>query len=373
MTDMILDPAAEAAALVTGAYASAAAAGALPGGVSIPPRVEVPRDAAHGDWASAFALAAAGAMGMRPREIAGILLEHLDLSGSVFASAGIAGGGFLNFRLGDGWYAAVLARMEDGDPLRDRRSALAGRRVLIATAAGGASPPADLRARLTGGVLADLMEAQGAAVCRSGGDGESFYRAVLILAPGSRPPQAPPPDTEVLAVGPVRLSGGAPDPERPEALEAAVSMDALRWVLTAGPNRPAELDTDLMIREDWANPLYRTKYARARCRTLAEIMAAEGTPVPPAKDVDMALLGDTERALLRRLSQLPAQLDLAVRDLDPGRISRWLTALGEDFYRFYAACPLRCGDAAVTAARLKLLDAVGTGLETGLTLLGIGA
>lgn len=365
MTDRISDPAAQAAALVAGAYASAAAQGALPGGISLSPRAEAARDASRGDWASPFALAAAGAMGMRPREIAGILLEHLDLSGSVFASAEVAGGGFLNFRLGDGWYAAVLARAESGDLLGDRRSALAGRQVLVETAAGGAPPLADLRARLTGGALAGLMEAQGAAVCRSAGDGGPFHRTVLVLVPGSPPPQTPP-GAEVLAVGPVRLSGGGP------ALEAAVSMDALRWVLTAGPNRPAELDTDLMIREDWANPLYRTEYACRRCRALTAALAAEGTPVPPAKDVDTALLGDTERALLRRLAQLPDQVDLAVRDLDPGRISRWLTALGEDFYRFYAACPLRCGDAAVTAVRLKLLDAAGAGLETGLRLLGIG-
>ena len=74
--------------------------------------MEIPKDPANGDYTTTFALAAAKAMKMRPRDIAEVLLENIDLEGSYFASAEIAGAGFLNFRLGSGWYAGVMSAVE---------------------------------------------------------------------------------------------------------------------------------------------------------------------------------------------------------------------------------------------------------------------
>ncbi len=364
----VTSPTAGAAALVAAAYASAAAAGALPAGLPVSASAETPRDPAHGDCASAFALAAAGAAGKRPREIAGILLEHMDLTGSGFASVEVAGGGFLNFRLGDGWYTAVLAAVEREGADWGRSEALAGRQVLVETADSlGGSQLERLRAEHTADALAGLLAAQGADVRRSAGEAANVCHAVCVLAAGDRPPRNLPPEAELLTVGPVRLlEAGRPlrDLPPPGRLTGAVPADAIRWYLTAGPGRPAELDLDLAVREDWASTLYRVRYARRRCATLQRLLTAK-----QPEDADAALpSGESERALLRRLAQLPETLNLAAETLDPGHVSRWLTGLADGFYRLG---PVRGG--AASAVRARLLNAVRIGLENGLALLGIGA
>ena len=48
-------------------------------------------------------------MRKNPREVAKILTEHMDLSDTYFTSVEIAGPGFLNFRLGEKWYADVIS------------------------------------------------------------------------------------------------------------------------------------------------------------------------------------------------------------------------------------------------------------------------
>ena len=108
MINMIQNAKDQVLALTGKAYEKAAAAGKLPADVSVRAGVEIPKDPANGDYTTTFALAAAKAMKMRPRDIAEILLENLDLSGSYFASAEIAGAGFLNFRLNPSWYAGVM-------------------------------------------------------------------------------------------------------------------------------------------------------------------------------------------------------------------------------------------------------------------------
>ena len=98
--------------LTAAAYEAAAAAGTLPAGVEVKANVEIPKDVSNGDYTTTFALSAAKAMKKNPREIAGILLENLKLEGTYFASAEIAGPGFLNFRLSPVWYAEVLEAVE---------------------------------------------------------------------------------------------------------------------------------------------------------------------------------------------------------------------------------------------------------------------
>ena len=63
---------------------------------------------------------------MPPRKIAEILTQHLELEGSWFDSAEIAGPGFLNFRVSDKWYADVLAAVEAEGPAYGRAAARTG-------------------------------------------------------------------------------------------------------------------------------------------------------------------------------------------------------------------------------------------------------
>ena len=90
------------------ALGRAVAAGELPAAQLPAFIVEIPQDRANGDYATNAAFAGARAFRMAPLKIAQAIEKHMDLTGSPFASCTVAGAGFLNFRLNDGFYADVV-------------------------------------------------------------------------------------------------------------------------------------------------------------------------------------------------------------------------------------------------------------------------
>ena len=109
MTDLIRAAEEQMRGLLRAAFSAAAAKGALPPSAVFSPALSRPREPERGELSSACALAAGAA---EPRRTAEALLAELDIRGSFFASAEAAGPGYLNFRLGEGWYAAVLQAFE---------------------------------------------------------------------------------------------------------------------------------------------------------------------------------------------------------------------------------------------------------------------
>ena len=112
MANKIQEARAQVAQLTQAAYEKAVEAGKLPAGAEVKATIEIPKDAAHGDYASSYAMAGAKALRMAPRAIAQTIVDHLDLEGSYFQKVEIAGPGFLNFTLGPKWYKEVLADVE---------------------------------------------------------------------------------------------------------------------------------------------------------------------------------------------------------------------------------------------------------------------
>ena len=154
-----------------------------------------------------------------------------------------------------------------------------------------------------------------------------------------------------------------------------ISVDAARYFFNSrASTSPLDFDLDLAVRQDSENPVYYVQYAHARICSLIANLAAEGAQVPPAEEIDAALLSDpTERALLKSLSQLPEEIHLAARDYDPSRINRYLVALAGDFHRFYNACRIKGEEQDLLQARLKLADSVRRVLANSLALLGVSA
>ena len=106
----------QAVAVVKAAYEKAVAAGTLPQAELPPIAVEIPKDASNGDWASTFAMQCAKPLHMAPRKIAESIVEQADLTHTCFEKMDIAGPGFLNFTLNDGWYQdAVRAVIACGE------------------------------------------------------------------------------------------------------------------------------------------------------------------------------------------------------------------------------------------------------------------
>src|SRR3954453_2379739 len=81
------------------------------GGDGEPVRLDRPADAAHGDYASAVALALAKPMKAAPRQIAQRIVEQLQ--SPWIEGTDIAGPGFINLRLRPGWYGHVVGRVLD--------------------------------------------------------------------------------------------------------------------------------------------------------------------------------------------------------------------------------------------------------------------
>lgn len=76
--------------------------------------LEVPKDKAHGDFASNIAMVLAKQAKMRPRDIAVAILEEIG-ENKLITKVEIAGAGFLNFFLNNSWLYEVLPIVQEQD------------------------------------------------------------------------------------------------------------------------------------------------------------------------------------------------------------------------------------------------------------------
>ncbi len=143
-------------ALLADACAKAAAEGLFPADAALKGSVEVPKEARNGDYAANHAMAGAKALRMPPRRIAEILTDRLALEDSYFASAEIAGPGFINFRLSEKWYAAVLSAVEAEGPAYGRSEKRTGERVMVEFVSANPTGPMTI-GNARGGVLGDTL------------------------------------------------------------------------------------------------------------------------------------------------------------------------------------------------------------------------
>ena len=169
MINMIQNAKDQAAALAMSAYQAAVADGTLPQAEVRTAPVEIPKDTANGDFTTTFALAASKALRQPPRNIAQALLDHMQLEGTYFASAEIAGPGFLNFRLNDSWYEGVCAAVEAEGPDYGTNDGLAGKKYMVEFVSANPTGPMHMgnaRGGVLGDTLASVLTACGADVTR---------------------------------------------------------------------------------------------------------------------------------------------------------------------------------------------------------------
>ena len=106
----------QAADIILAAYNTAVEKGELPQAEVKAPVIEIPKDLAHGDYASNFALQNTKIIGKAPKMIAEAIANNAQLEGSYYDSITILGPGFINFRLGAKWFADVLTNItEEGE------------------------------------------------------------------------------------------------------------------------------------------------------------------------------------------------------------------------------------------------------------------
>ena len=158
MINMIQNAKDQVAALAMAAYQAAVADGTLPEAEVKTAPVEIPKDTSNGDYTTTFALAASKALRQNPRNLAQILLDHMNLEGTFFASAEIAGPGFLNFRLNDSWYQGVLSAVESEGETYGTNDSLQGKKYMVEFVSANPTGPMHM-GNARGGVLGDTLAA----------------------------------------------------------------------------------------------------------------------------------------------------------------------------------------------------------------------
>lgn len=142
--------------LINNAINSAISAGELPD-TQIPEFIiEVPANKANGDYSSNAAMAGARAFKKAPRMIAESIAKHLDLSGTVFERAEIAGPGFLNFFLSQKYYSEILRDVFECGENYGKSDYGKGKRVIVEFVSANPTGPMHI-GNARGGAIGDCL------------------------------------------------------------------------------------------------------------------------------------------------------------------------------------------------------------------------
>ncbi len=173
----------------------------------------------------------------------------------------------------------------------------------------------------------------------------------------------------------VRMSKRAGDIVPLAGLLDDVGHDAARFFfLMQSMDSHLDFDLELAKKQAAENPVYYVQYAHARiCSILRE---AEGRGMAGADVARASLdrLGEPdELALMRKLAELPDEVDQAAARYEPHRMTRYARELAAVFHGFYTNCRVLGDDRELTAARLALVQATRTVLRIVLGIMGVSA
>ncbi len=152
-----------------------------------------------------------------------------------------------------------------------------------------------------------------------------------------------------------------------------IGTDAARFfLLHRSHDTVIDLDLELARLRSQQNPVYYVQYAHARIASIirkagADPAESSGIPCQPA-----------ERILIRRLLELPEEIQSAATRRSPHRICAYASAVAADFHSFYRDCRVVGADEeegipGLEAARLEVCVATREVIARSLDLLGISA
>jgi arginyl-tRNA synthetase len=151
-----------------------------------------------------------------------------------------------------------------------------------------------------------------------------------------------------------------------------VGKDAARFIfLTRRPDAHLDFDLELAKQQNAENPVYYVQYAHARLASVFRQAEAQGL-LPTYDEGLLPLLTLPEELdLLRMLANYPDLVEGAARQLEPHRITYFLTELASQLHSYYYKHRFISEDADLTQARFWLVLGVKTVLAHGLGILGV--
>ena len=138
------------------AVSSAVASGDLPEADMPEFIIEKPSDKKNGDFSSNIAMAGARAYRKAPRMIAESIVSNLDLEGTLFERAEIAGPGFINFFLSDEYYAKILTDVVESGADYGKSDYGQGKKILVEFVSANPTGPMHI-GNARGGAIGDYL------------------------------------------------------------------------------------------------------------------------------------------------------------------------------------------------------------------------
>lgn len=160
-----------------------------------------------------------------------------------------------------------------------------------------------------------------------------------------------------------------------EDLMDEVGVDAMRYFFTMrSMDSHLDFDMDLAISTSNENPVYYVQYAHARVCSIFRQAEEQGIALPDYSAIDFGkLTAEREFDLLRKIGELPSEVEAAADHYAPHRLVRYVYDLSAMFHSYYKAERVIVEDLALTHARLALLDAVRGTIANVLRLVGVSA
>ncbi len=178
----------------------------------------------------------------------------------------------------------------------------------------------------------------------------------------------------------VRLSKRSGEIITLDELVEEVGPDAARFFfLLRAPSSQMEFDLDLAVKQSNENPVYYIQYAHARLASILDRAVSEGH-TPEGGDLSL-LTAPHELALVREMLRLSEVIELVATTYEPQHLAHYSMELATSFHAFNDAfrqqgdpnLKVITDDAALTAARLRLVQAAKVALGRVLDLMGMTA
>ncbi len=113
------------------------------------------------------------------------------------------------------------------------------------------------------------------------------------------------------------------------------------------------------------------QYAHARICSLISNLASEGVGIPESADFTL-LDNPREIELIRHIASLPHEIEIAAKNYDPAKMTKYAVDLATLFHRFYDGCSVKNAETPeLMNARILLSVIVRQVLRNVLTILKI--